>query len=93
MSSDPPTDGQLRRALDLLGELDRAGFTVTLRGEAVIVVPGSRLNIDQMARLRGRKPALLWLLARLPSPEAQAALDAAPPPCFGDHIAPAKGDA
>ncbi len=85
-----PTDSALRAALDLLGELDRAGFTLAVRGDALIVAPGSKLTDTQRQRLRCLKPALLWLLARLPSPAAQAALDAAdhrsdahaPPPDF-----------
>jgi hypothetical protein len=59
-------------ATDLLGELERQGFTVAAEGEGVRVTPASRLTAELRGTIAAAKPELLALL-RL-CPEAAAGL-------------------
>jgi hypothetical protein len=52
-------------AADLLADLTRQGFTLTVEGEGIRVTPRSRLTAGQREAILAHKPALLGLICPL----------------------------
>lgn len=53
----------------LLLDLQDQGFTLTVRGDTLVVSPGSRLTPELCNAIREHKPALLVLVRMVPVPD------------------------
>jgi hypothetical protein len=64
-------------AADLRFDLIASGFTLSLDGDRLLVVPGSRLTADQTAAIREHKTALVELVEDGSAADPFAETDAA----------------
>jgi hypothetical protein len=62
-------------AVELLGRLHAAGFSLTAEGERLMVAPSTSLTDEIRAQIRGNKPGLMALLAGRSRPLAEATAD------------------